>query len=137
MRIEGVRPGARTSRRLVSTYFDTPKHKFRRHGLTLRVRQAGDDFQQTVKSSAVGGFTRGEWEAELPDATPSLRELDRTPLAELATRKLKRKLKGKEIFPISGVSRQGVEPLLEKIWTLLQELKLAQVQSGNVPESVK
>jgi triphosphatase len=93
MQIEGVRPGARTSRKLVSTYFDTPKHKFRRHGLTLRVRQAGDDFQQTVKSSAVGGFTRGEWEAELPDATPSLRELDRTPLAELATRKLKRKLR--------------------------------------------
>jgi len=32
---------------------------------------------------------------------------------------LRAKLKGKEIFPISGVSKQGVEPLLEAIWQKL------------------
>ena len=29
-----------------------------------------------------------------------------------------------EIFPISGVSRQGVDPLLETLWTLLKEMRL-------------
>jgi GTPase len=33
---------------------------------------------------------------------------------------LKKKLKGKKIYPISGVSRQGVESLLEEIWTILR-----------------
>jgi GTP-binding protein len=37
--------------------------------------------------------------------------------------KLREVLVGKEIFPISGVSRQGVEKLLEVLWTILQEQK--------------
>jgi len=36
---------------------------------------------------------------------------------------LRRELAGKEIFPISGVSRQGIDPLLEKLWTKLKEDK--------------
>ncbi len=40
-----------------------------------------------------------------------------------ALEKLKKDLTGKEIFPISGVSRQGVEPLLETLWTILREMK--------------
>jgi GTP-binding protein len=36
---------------------------------------------------------------------------------------LRRELTGKEIFPISGVSRQGVEKLLEVLWSILQEQK--------------
>jgi GTP-binding protein len=36
---------------------------------------------------------------------------------------LRGELSGKEIFPISGVSRQGVEPLLEHLWRILQEHK--------------
>ena len=87
MRIQGARLGTRTERKLVSTYFDTPKQKFRRHGLMLRVRQAGDKFRQTVKSSAVGGFARGEWEAEVSDGAPSLGDLKGTPLAAFATKK--------------------------------------------------
>jgi GTPase len=34
---------------------------------------------------------------------------------------LRRELKGKEIFPTSGISRVGVEKLLEVLWTILQE----------------
>ncbi len=36
---------------------------------------------------------------------------------------LRKKLKGKEVFAISGVSRQGVEKLLEEIWMIVQEYK--------------
>jgi triphosphatase len=92
MRVKGARLGHRIDSKLTSTYFDTPKQRFRRHGLTLRVRQAGDEFRQTVKTSAAGGFARGEWETKLPDAVPSLRGLGETPLRSLATKKLKRKL---------------------------------------------
>lgn len=35
---------------------------------------------------------------------------------------LRKELKGTSIFPISGVSRQGLEPLLEQIWKELQKL---------------
>ena len=37
--------------------------------------------------------------------------------------KLMDELPEKEIYPISGVSRQGVEPLLETLWSILQEMK--------------
>ena len=40
-----------------------------------------------------------------------------------ALNRLRQELSGKEIFPISGVSRQGVEPLLERLWKILQEYK--------------
>jgi GTPase len=40
-----------------------------------------------------------------------------------ALEKLRRELPGKEIFPISGVSRQGLEPLLDKLWRILEEEK--------------
>jgi len=35
---------------LVSVYFDTPKHKLARNGVSLRVRRHGDKFLQTIKS---------------------------------------------------------------------------------------
>ena len=37
--------------------------------------------------------------------------------------KLRRELPGKEVFAISGVSRQGVEDLLDVLWRILQEIK--------------
>jgi len=42
MNIAGLRLGKAQDRHLTSTYFDTPKHKLRRHGLTLRVRTIDD-----------------------------------------------------------------------------------------------
>jgi GTP-binding protein len=38
--------------------------------------------------------------------------------------KLRRELTDKELFPISGVSRQGLEPLLERLWQILQQYKV-------------
>jgi triphosphatase len=79
---------------LVSVYFDTPKHKLARNGVTLRVRRHGDKFLQTIKSGGSNGsFKRGEWEHEIKGAVPNLREAHGTPLAPLLTKKLKRRLK--------------------------------------------
>jgi GTP-binding protein len=49
-----------------------------------------------------------------------------------ALAKLRRELPGEQIFPISGVSRQGVEQLLEALWVILQEQK-AESSSPGVP----
>ena len=44
--------------------------------------------------------------------------------------KLRSELPDKELFPISGVSHQGLEPLLEKLWRLLQEQKATEQQAA-------
>jgi inorganic triphosphatase YgiF len=44
----------RSEQMLVSTYYDTSKHKLRRHGLTLRVRKVDGRYVQTVKAGGSG-----------------------------------------------------------------------------------
>lgn len=78
---------------LVSTYYDTNKHKLRRHGLTLRVRKMEGRYVQTVKADGAGGVTRGEWEHEVSGARPDLKKARHTPLRGLGSGKLSRKLK--------------------------------------------
>ena len=59
--------------RLISTYYDTPDLALKRRGLTLRVREQGGRFIQTVKAGDLGGgdiLTRGEWEDELAANRP-------------------------------------------------------------------
>ncbi|MGX9425713.1 MULTISPECIES: CYTH and CHAD domain-containing protein [Bradyrhizobium] len=92
-RIPGGKMGERSDSDLVSTYFDTGKHKLKSRGLTLRVRQNGSTNIQTIKSANGAQFGRGEWEAEIKDDAPDLREVDDTPLEPLANGKLRRKLK--------------------------------------------
>ncbi|MFC3461470.1 CYTH and CHAD domain-containing protein [Massilia haematophila] len=58
---------------LVDTYYDTAAHDLWKQGLTLRVRESGGAWIQTVKTAAAtspGLHERGEWECALPDATP-------------------------------------------------------------------
>jgi GTP-binding protein len=51
-----------------------------------------------------------------------------------ALNRLMNELPDKEIFPISGATRQGVESVLETIWNVLQEAKEATPgQPGDVP----
>src|ERR1700733_8561967 len=79
---------------LISVYFDTPKHKLARNGVSLRVRHNGDKRLQTVKSEGSGrSFRRGEWEREIRGNVPNLRKAPGTALAPLLTNKLKRRLK--------------------------------------------
>lgn len=66
-----------------ATYFDTPRLELRKQGLSLRVRQEGDRFVQTVKR--VRGedmFARDEWETEVASAALDLAALDATPVAK-------------------------------------------------------
>jgi inorganic triphosphatase YgiF len=116
-RIPGGKMGERSDSDLVSTYFDTGKHKLRRHGLTLRVRQNGDTNIQTVKSANGAQFGRGEWEAEIKNGAPDLREVDGSPLEPLASRKLRRKLK--------PVFKTSVHRTIVPVRTRRSEIELA------------
>src|SRR5262249_30377938 len=91
--IAGGKVGERTESDLVSTYFDTGKHKLKRHGLSLRVRQDGEKQIQTVKWANAAQFGRGEWETEIADDVPDLGKADGTPIEQFAPKKLRRKLK--------------------------------------------
>jgi triphosphatase len=56
-----------------TVYYDTPDHKLRRQGLSLRVRQSGARFTQTVKTECGDDpLTRGEWEASVPSISPDI-----------------------------------------------------------------
>lgn len=83
----------RSEKQLVSTYYDTNKQKLRRHGLTLRVRKVDGHYVQTVKAGGSGSVTRGEWEDEVAGASPDLTKTANTPLEEVASKNLRRKLK--------------------------------------------
>jgi triphosphatase len=63
--------GAR--KHLKSVYYDTPERTLWRNGLTLRVRQNGARFVQTVKTeSRDDPLRRGEWEASVASMAPDL-----------------------------------------------------------------
>ncbi len=62
-------------------YFDDRRHGLERNGFELRVRSDGVRHVQTLKS--VDGVDRGEWEVELSQKSPSLKELKKTPAAKL------------------------------------------------------
>ncbi|WP_407118676.1 CHAD domain-containing protein [Bradyrhizobium sp. LMG 9283] len=60
-----------TRKRLKSVYYDTPERALRRAGLSLRVRQSGTRFVQTVKTDAADDpLRRGEWEASVASLAP-------------------------------------------------------------------
>lgn len=62
-----------TRKHLISVYYDTSDRLLRRHGLSLRVRQSGARFVQTVKTEAADDpLRRGEWEASVPSLAPDL-----------------------------------------------------------------
>lgn len=81
-----IAPWAKTTtRRLISTYFDTSDLRLRRRGFTLRVREDADRFTQTVKAegaSSNGVMRRGEWSTPIDGRTPDLMKLDDPELLE-------------------------------------------------------
>src|ERR1700759_5282574 len=92
-RVPGATEGRSERARLVSTYFDTAKHKLRRHGLSLRIREAQGKKLQTVKSVARGPIGRGEWETEIDTLSPDLEQVSDSPLQRFSAKKFGRKLK--------------------------------------------
>src|SRR5581483_8233673 len=91
--LRGGKRDDRSEKTLVSTYYDTGKHKLRRHGLTLRVRKVENHYVQPVKAGRAGGVTRGEWEQDVAGERPELKKTRNTPLEKLASKKLPSKLK--------------------------------------------
>jgi inorganic triphosphatase YgiF len=61
-----------TQERLISTYYDTPDLALKRRGMTLRVREKGGQFTQTVKAGDLAGdiLSRGEWEDVVAENRP-------------------------------------------------------------------
>jgi inorganic triphosphatase YgiF len=61
-----------TQERLISTYYDTPNSALEQRGLTLRVREQGGHFTQTVKAGELSGdiLSRGEWEDPVAEGRP-------------------------------------------------------------------
>lgn len=74
------------SRRLVSVYHDTAEGRLREHGLTLRIRDTGEGFVQTVKAvgeAGAGLFDRAEWERPVAGNEPDLAAAEGSPLADI------------------------------------------------------
>jgi len=61
-----------TRKHLKDVYYDTPERTLWRNGLSLRVRQSGARFVQTVKANGDDPLRRGEWEASVPSIAPDL-----------------------------------------------------------------
>jgi inorganic triphosphatase YgiF len=73
---------ARTSR-LHAVYFDTPSHTLRDGAFSLRVRQKGERYVQTLKQRTAGDlFQRDEWETEVEGPDLDRAALASTPAAE-------------------------------------------------------
>lgn len=82
----GGRVKAGRSRRLVGVYYDTAEGRLREHGLSLRVRDTGEGFVQTVKAAGEAGaglFDRGEWEGPVGSGEPDLAAAEGSPLADI------------------------------------------------------
>lgn len=92
---------------LRSTYFDTPKHALAKAGLSLRIREAGDQRIQTVKASgasAAGLFARSEWERPVDGLAPVLDH-------------------GTPVLAVLGDKADGVAPIFEvhverRVWVV-------------------
>src|SRR4051794_7654750 len=80
---------------LVSVYYDSDDLFMRDHGLTLRVRHAGDRRIQTIKKAdaASGIFERSEWEKTIEGDTPDLADIAETALGPLLNDDVRNALK--------------------------------------------
>jgi inorganic triphosphatase YgiF len=84
---------SKQSEKQVSVYFDTKSLKLKRSGLTLRVRNVDGRYIQTIKSDGENLFERGEWETEIEDSHPDLKNGETSPLQTLGLKKLRRRLR--------------------------------------------
>jgi inorganic triphosphatase YgiF len=95
--------GEPVTRTLRSIYFDTPDHRLRARGISLRLRSDGDHWLQTVKTgtgveNGVSSPTETEAEVERPE--PDLEVID--------DRKIRRKVE-------KALEKSALEPVFETI----------------------
>jgi len=77
--VSRISVGRTRTRRLVSTYFDTPRHTLRKDGIALRIRQLDDGFEQTVKAPVHGTAalqTFREWNSRVSSKIPVIASVD-------------------------------------------------------------
>ena len=74
-------------------YFDTDDFALREHGVSLRVRKAGGQRLQTIKTNSSALITGEEWETEIDCDQPKLELAHGTALAPLPTTKLTEQLR--------------------------------------------
>lgn len=76
--LKALCPAGPTTRKLVSTYFDTDDFALKNHGIALRVRRDGRRWIQTVKgggSVQAGLHQRDEWEAPVTRNAPDFTKI--------------------------------------------------------------
>jgi triphosphatase len=83
LRSHSLLRGAARTVRLRSVYYDTSDLDLRGAGISLRVRQTGQDYVQTVKAANVGDMERGEWESPVETEAVDYAALAVTPVAEI------------------------------------------------------
>lgn len=90
--LKGLQPDVKEQ---VSVYYDTEDEALRKGGFSLRVRQSGSRFVQTVKQNegdSAGLFDRPEWEQDVEGLEIDFDEAEATPLGPLLTGKLRKRL---------------------------------------------
>jgi inorganic triphosphatase YgiF len=101
-RLRALAQGPPSTRRVLSTYFDTEDLDLLRAGFGLRLRRVGRATVQTLKARAAhqaGLFVRGEWEAPVRGRTPDLAAIPDAALREELARLV------------------GPRPLAARLWT--------------------
>jgi inorganic triphosphatase YgiF len=74
-----VRRGPLRSRRMQSTYYDTPDERLAAHGITIRLRKEGHQWVQTTKVQTADSLQRLEHNVDLPSPAA-----DRCPALDLS-----------------------------------------------------
>lgn len=99
--VKALSQGPASTETLVSIYYDTPDHALRAEGIALRLRRAGGEWVQTLKSarSEITGGLSTPVEIEYPVEEQVL-DLTRIPDHDLRER-------------VIGLARPGLEPVAE------------------------
>jgi len=130
------------SRKLRSTYFDTPALRLREHGMELRVRRAGRDWIETLKAGGhamAGLHERQEWEARVHGPQPDLEALAARVVADSKWKKvLTAPGLARDLAPIfASAFRRTVWPLRLPQGALVElSLDQGELQQGNVREPI-
>jgi triphosphatase len=99
--------GPGQQRQLRSVYYDTAEHSLAEAGYSLRVRDDGEAFVQTLKFAPPEekSFSRYEWEASLQDSKPDVSRLPASAIGPVAAR-----LGAKALVPVFStvVTRQTI-----------------------------
>jgi len=79
--VKRAKKGKKSTRRYLSTYYDTRQHLLRKAGCSLRVREVNGKFEQTIKipiEGSAGMLTSQEWTLPISTAQPDLSLFDET-----------------------------------------------------------